>query len=119
MIGADDLFGGDAPPPPPPDPAPRIRRILAFAGPLNLMGPLCLTSVPGAFLSLWAWYQADEAMARLESGDLPEGYGPHLKALKNSTFANLIAAFSVMIFQILLFMTGVYQQLLEAVLSSF
>lgn len=66
----DALFAGE--PPPPTIPAgPRIRSlslVLAVAVPLDLLGILCWTGVPGAVLTLWAYLSADAEMARIEAG---------------------------------------------------
>jgi len=64
------LFSGE-PPPPPLEAGPRIqrlRRVLAVAIPLDVLGIPCWTGVPGAALTLWAWLDSDSAMAAVESG---------------------------------------------------
>lgn len=67
----DALFAGE-PPPPPVEAAPRLRAIraaLIVALPLDLLGVLCWTGVPGAAITLWAWLQSDGEMARVEAGE--------------------------------------------------
>lgn len=66
----DELFAGE-PPPPPVGAGPRIRRlrrVLMVAIPLDLLGILCWTGVPGAVLTLWVWLCVDGEMARIEAG---------------------------------------------------
>ena len=66
----DALFSGE-PPPPPLEAGPRIqrlRRVLAVAIPLDILGIPCWTGVPGAALTLWAWLDSDAAMAAVETG---------------------------------------------------
>jgi uncharacterized membrane protein SpoIIM required for sporulation len=113
-LKADELFTGDKPPPPPASPAPPIERLLWLAMPLNLMGPFCFTGVPGAILSLWAWYLADEAMAKLDNGALPESFRKSLKTLKSTCFANLLLCMILLILQIIAFSLGIYQLLFQA-----
>src|SRR5205085_2996363 len=47
----------------------RIKRILWFAVPLDLLGIPFWTGVPGAVLTLWAWLATDAEVARIEAGD--------------------------------------------------
>ncbi|MFT4975729.1 MAG: hypothetical protein ACI8S6_001622 [Myxococcota bacterium] len=67
----DALFAGE-PPAPPREAVSKLRAIrvlLMVALPMDLLGVLCWTGVPGAALTLWAWLQADGEMARVEAGE--------------------------------------------------
>jgi len=112
-VKADQLFDGEAPPPPPPDPTVAIQRLLWIAVPLNLMGPCLFTGVPGAALSLWAWYRADEELARLEAGGLPAALRPRLVQIRWLSSLNLGLCGSLLLLQLGLFGIGAYQSLLE------
>ena len=116
---ADDLFAGDAPPALPPDPVPAIRRLLWLSAPMSALGPfLCVTSVPGALLALWAWYRADEELARVESGALPNHWDHRVRQLRNHAFAVLSTASVLMILQLALLSLGVYQGLIQLALAA-
>lgn len=115
-MNADDLFAGDKQVAPP-DPTPPIKRLLALAVPLNLAGPCLFTGVPGAAFSLWAWYRADEEMAKVETGALPKSLLQPLSTLRNAAFANLSVCLMLLLLQVALFSFGVYQQLLTAILG--
>lgn len=103
MSRIDELFSGDAPPPPLPDRQRLIRGLLWVAAPLNLLGPLIWTSVPGAFLSIYAWYVADGEIARVESGALPPERRAPLTRLRNTAFGFLGFCVLSLTLQILLF----------------
>lgn len=106
---ADDLFSGDAPPAPPPDPLFAIRLQMGLAGALNVLGPfICITSVPGALLSLWAWYRADEELAKVDNGALPESFRAKVRIVRSVAFANISLASALMSLQMFLFTQGVY-----------
>lgn len=116
---ADDLFSGDAPPALPPDPVPAIRRLLWLSAPMSAAGPfICVTSVPGALLALWAWYRADEELARVESGALPGQWDKRIRALRNHAFAVLSTASLLMMLQLALLSFGVYQGLIALALTA-
>ncbi len=115
---ADDLFAGNAPPALPPDPVPGIQRMLMIALPMTFFGPLvCVTSVPGALLTLWVWYRADEELARVESGALPGQWDARVRTLRRQAFAALSAASMLMMLQLALLSLGVYQGLIGLALS--
>ena len=66
----DALFAGDPPPPPASVDATlrRLRWLMGISLPLNALGVLCWTGVPGAVLTLWAWLLADAEATRAASG---------------------------------------------------
>lgn len=113
---ADDLFSGEGAIATP-DPTPPIARLLWLAVPLNLAGPCLFTGVPGAALSLWAWYRADEELAKVETGALPESFRRPLTNLRNTAFGNLSLCMMLLILQIVLFSMGVYQSLLSTLVG--
>ena len=118
MSGVDDLFSPDAPPPPPPkDRLRRIGRLLAVSLPLNLLGPLCLTGVPGAILALIGWQLADEEVARAESGAVPKDQLPRARRMRTFAFSQLSLAMLSLVAQVFLFALGFYDMLLELVVS--
>lgn len=70
----DALFTGD-PPLPRVDVSAgltRVTRLLAIALPLDGLGLLCWTTVPGAVLTIWAWLAADELMALVDADQVDE-----------------------------------------------
>ena len=110
MSGVDDLFSPEAPPPAPP-PKDRLRRVdvlLAIALPLNLFGILCFTGVPGAILTLIGWQLADEEIARVESGALPQRQLGPARRRRNLAFAQLIWVMLSLTIQVVLFGIGFY-----------
>jgi hypothetical protein len=118
VSGVDDLFAPEAPPPaPPPDRLRRISRLLAIALPLNLLGFLCFTGVPGAVMALVGWQLADEEVARVESGALPKEVGPRAQRLRSFAFVQMLIALLSLLLQIVLFGAGFYDALLELVLQ--
>lgn len=106
---AEELFAGEVVR----DPTPPIRRLLFFAVPMNLAGPCLFTGVPGALLSLWAWYRADEELAKVENGALPEEFRAPLGRLRATAFGNLSFCLMLLFVQIALFSMGVYHALIS------
>jgi hypothetical protein len=107
----DDLFGGSSAPPPPPvrDGLARSRWMAFGALVLNLAGACCFTSVPGTALALWAWYLADEAVERVESGALPSGRGPAAARTRDWAFRGVMLGGLLLVLQIALFSFGFYE----------
>lgn len=92
----DALFAGE-PPPAPIEAGPKLRAIrvaLLVALPLNLLGVLCWTGVPGAAITLWAWLQADGEMPRVEAGDYLSEDAANMMRLR--TLAGWLLAFCVL-----------------------
>ncbi len=107
----DDLFGGASTPPPPPpvrDTLGRMRWMAFGALLLNLAGPCCFTGVPGTALALWAWYLADEAVERVESGALPSERGPAATRTRDWAFRGVMLGGLLLILQLALFSFGIY-----------
>ena len=74
LTRVDALFTGD-PPLPRVDVSAGLKRItllLVFALPLDGLGLLCWTTVPGALLTIWAWLAADELMALVDADQVDE-----------------------------------------------
>ncbi len=107
----DELFGGSAAPPPPPvrDHLGRARWMAFGALVLNLAGPCCFTGVPGTLLSLWAWYLADEAVERVESGALPSALGASAGRTRDWAFRGVLLGGLLLVLQLALFSLGVYE----------
>lgn len=119
----DALFSGD-PPLPIIEAGPVLRRLrwlLALAIPLDLLGPLCWTSVPGAALTLWAWLLADGEVARAEEGNYAPADASKLRTLHNfagvalglvalSLFAQLVLLGSDFYKQIIATAIGIWAQ---------
>jgi hypothetical protein len=116
-VKADQLFAGETPPPPPADPTAPILRLLWIALPLNLLGPCLFTGVPGAALSLWAWYRADEELARLEAGAHPVALKSRLSQIRWFCSLNLGLCGALLLLQLGLFGIGAYQALLQALVG--
>lgn len=112
----DALFAGE-PPPPPIEAAPRLRAIraaLLMALPLDLLGVLCWTGVPGAALTLWAWLQADGEMARVEAGEYSSEDAASMMRLRS--MSGWLLAFCVvsLLVQAMLLSTSFYGMLWAA-----
>ncbi len=86
-----------------------IRRLLWVAIPLDLLGVLCCTSVPGAVLTLVAWSVADGELARVGSGDLPLDEAPRLSRYKRISLAALVFCVLSFLLQIILLSNGTYR----------
>lgn len=92
----DALFGGS---PAPVDRLRGLRRLLWVAGILDLLGPFCFLSVPGALLTLWVWQRADEEMAR---GEADGSATDPARRLRTAAFALLTWSMIAMVAQIVL-----------------
>lgn len=111
----DALFAGE-PPPPPVEAAPRLRAIraaLIVATPLDLLGVLCWTGVPGAAITLWAWLQADGEMARVEAGEYSSEDAAAMMRLRSMSGWLLGFCVLSLLVQAYLLTTSFYSQLLE------
>ena len=109
----DALFDGE-PPPTPRSAASKLRSIrhaLLIALPLDVMGVLCWTGVPGAAITLWAWLQADGEMERIEKGEYSSDDAALLIQARRQ--ASLLLAFCLLslIFQAYLLTTSFYTEL--------
>lgn len=117
MAGVDDLFSGEPAPAPPTDRLKSVGRLLVVGGVLDLLGPFCLTGVPGAAVTLWAWYQADEEVARAEEGVLSADAGRRARRMRSVAFGLLVFTLLSLLVQIALFGMGVYDALFAAFLE--
>jgi hypothetical protein len=120
----DALFDGE-PPLPPLDPTPRLRRLTALlvvAIPLDLLGITCFTGVPGAFLTLVAYLQADAEQALVDAGRYPsERQAVRLKRIRQlalwmMVFTLVSLALQVFLFATTDFYTGTLLPLVERLL---
>ncbi len=104
----DELFGGgDAATPATPAPT-RVRTLVLAGFVLTVLGPTCFTGVPGAALALWAWYRADEDLARVEAGALPASAEAALRGERKVAFAGVVFAMVLLVVQLSLFARGAY-----------
>lgn len=102
MAGVDELFSGE-PAPAPKDRLPVVTRWLVAAAILDLIGPCTFLSVPGAAATLWAWYLADEEVARAEdAGETPERVRK-AKNLRGVAFALLFLCAVLLFAQVAVF----------------
>ena len=106
----DRLFEGDQEPPPVKARTTWILVSLALALPLNLMGFISCTAVPGAGLALAAWSMVDRDLSLVESGLISIEQAPQLNRLKRVTVATLALSGAVLIVQIILLSTGAYER---------
>jgi len=86
-----------------------ITALLIVAIPLDLLGVLSCTSVPGAAITLLAWWLVDREMALLESGIIHVESAPTLNRLKQITLGTLAFCGISLIFQIVLLSTGFFE----------
>lgn len=117
MAGVDDLFSGEPAPAAPADRLRGVGRLLVVGGVLDLLGPFCLTGVPGAAVTLWAWYQADEEVARAEEGVLSPEAGRRARQLRSVAFGLLVFTAFSLLTQLALFGLGVYDAILAGILG--
>ena len=89
----------------------RIKRILWFAVPLDLLGIPFWTGVPGAILTLWAWLATDAEVARIEAGDYAHTDAMRLLTLRRITFWALLFSVVSLIVQSWLLSTPFYLRL--------
>lgn len=109
----DALFGGDLPEVSG-DREPRLRRIeqtLWFAIALNVLGIPCWTSVPGAVLTLWAWFATDPENVELNAPGMAPVERDWLRRLRRRANATLALCIAALILQIILLSTAFYSRL--------
>ncbi len=116
----DDLFGGGGSTPPPPQD--RVRQIYALAAlgfALTLLGPCCFTGVPGAGVATWAWYRADEELARVETGYLAPDREGGARTARSVAFSGMVLAFVLVSVQLALWARGFYEWYLGQLAAMF
>lgn len=114
MSGVDDLFQRDQPVVAAPDRLRTVWRLLIVAIPLNLCGITCFTGVPGAILSLLAWYLADEELGRVESGALPADRRDRVSRVRLIAFVQLVFCGLTLLVTAALFGLGFYEAVVRA-----
>lgn len=115
----DALFAGDAPTPADNRPAiGRLRWLLGLAIPMNVLGVLCWTGVPGAALTLWAWLLADDEAARVRAGEVEGEDGETVLRLRGLAAWNLGLCVVSLLVQAWLLTTSFYELLLARVLGA-
>ncbi len=87
-----------------------ITALLALAIPLDVLGVLSCTSVPGAILTLVAWWLVDRETALLESGLIQVTGAPRLARLRQLTVGTLTFCGVSLFVQIVLLSTGFYER---------
>lgn len=118
--GVDDLFGGGASAPPPPQD--RVRQVYGLAAlgfVLTLLGPCCFTGVPGAGVATWAWYRADEELARVEAGYLAPDRETDVRTARSVSFSGMVLAFVLVSVQLALWARGFYEWYLAQLAAVF
>ncbi len=117
MSTVDELFSGEAPVGEV-DATVRIGWWIVAAWALTLLGPcVCVTSVPGALAALWAWTAADDEVARVDRGGLPEARRPKLLALRQRAYRGMVMASVLCTVQLVLWADGTYIALLNLLLQ--
>lgn len=106
----DALFAGDDPERPAPAPPRilRLKKLLAVAIVLDILGLPCWTSVPGAIMTLWVWMATDTDVARIEAGTYTEGEAAELLQLRRYAAMALVLCVVCLIIQIALLSTHFY-----------
>ncbi len=89
-----------------------MLTLLALALPLNVLGLVCCTLVPGTLLTLWAWSICKRELAILEHGELPVRESLRLASLDRLARWMLAACGVLLVAQVYLLTTGFYQRLL-------
>ncbi len=87
-----------------------VVAVLALAIPLDLLGVLICTSVPGAGLTLVAWWLIDQETGLMECGLVDSAAAPQFVNLKRLTHAALVFCGINLFAQIILLSSGVYEQ---------
>ena len=106
----DALFSGDDPEGPSPA-RPRIirlKKLLAVAIVLDILGLPCWTSVPGAIMTLWVWMATDTDVAHIEAGTYSEGEAAELLQLRRYAAMALVLCVICLLVQIALLSTSFY-----------
>ncbi len=106
----DRLFEGDHDLPVRRSHARFIQLVLAAAIVLDFLGLLTCLSIPGAALTLWAWWWTDRELALVASGALSADDGPRLDLLRRISTAALAWCAVSFALQIYLLSTGAYEQ---------
>ena len=106
----DALFAGDDPEGPAPAPPRilRLKKLLAVAIVLDILGLLCWTSVPGAIMTLWVWMATDTDVAHIEAGTYTEAEAAELLQLRRYAAMALVLCVICLIVQIALLSTSFY-----------
>ena len=107
----DRLFGGK------PVGESQVRRatiLLAIAVPLDVLGLVTCTSVPGALLTLAAWQLAEADMKRIEAGELSVEHAPAIARVKQIAFWAMGACILGFGLQLVPLSTGTYERWLRA-----
>jgi hypothetical protein len=68
--------------------------VLVAAAALTFAGPFLygIPSVPGAFLAIWAWQSADDALARVDNGSIEAAHREKVTATRKQAFGVMAAA---------------------------
>lgn len=95
----------------------RIRWLLAVAAPLDLLGLVSCTSLPGAVLTLLAWQLSEQELDRAEEGLAGDGETDALGQLRRVAGALLALCFVGFFVQMYLLSTGAYARWLSPLLE--
>jgi len=113
------LFAGDPPPAPASVDATlrRLRWLIGLSLPLNALGVLCWTGVPGAALTLWAWLLADAEATRAAAGAFSAEDADRVVRYRSYAAWNLGFCVVSLIGQALLMATPLYETMLSRFVS--
>lgn len=113
------LFSGDPPAPPAPVDATlrRLRWLMGLSLPLNALGVLCWTGVPGAALTLWAWLVADAEATRALSGAFQADDAERVLRYRKWAAWNLGFCVVSLVVQTILLTTPIYAQAMSRLLG--
>lgn len=92
----------------------RAELLLAVAIPLDVLGLLTCTSVPGALMTLAAYQMAERQMSRVERGELSVEHAPRLVRIKKVGFWAMVGCLVGFAIQLFLLSTGAYERWLTA-----
>ena len=95
----------------------RLRVLLAVSLPMNLLGALCWTGVPGGLLTLWAWTIADREAAVVDTGLVTGAEAAALLRLRRWAAYNLGICVISLLVQVTLLTTSFYEGLLARFLD--
>jgi hypothetical protein len=117
-VAVDDLFSGNDQDPGLPNPLPGLRLWLSLTTFLVAAGPFCCTGGFGAFLALWVWTRAGDALARADAGLHPPAIGKEAKTLRRVAFGLMSTSALSLCLQSFLWGQGVYEWVAVAILNA-
>ncbi|MCP4809380.1 MAG: hypothetical protein GY884_28925 [Proteobacteria bacterium] len=92
----------------------RAEILLAVAIPLDVLGLITCTSVPGALMTLGAYQMAERQMKRIEVGELSVEHAPRVVRIKKVAFWAMVGCVAGFAIQLFLLSSGAYERWLGA-----